>query len=149
MTTNPNNSWNDKIDGSPQNHANLEEQEQTNSDNLVQRVEEEGSSEIAELDDITEQTSTGEEDLSSLFERSTDSDDMLPIGNDKPLTKNLLGDNPPGAEQAAFDAGNTGDASSAIFQYDAENLVEGFRENLDKTEQQINLDKKLKEGSVD
>jgi hypothetical protein len=149
MIITPDNSWNDHEDEAPQDQLDLNEQEQINSNNLAQRVEEEGATETSDLDEITEQPSTGEEDLSSLFERSTDPDETLPIGNDKPLTKNLLGDNPPGAEQAAFDAGNTGDASSAIFQYDAENLIEGFRENLDKTEQQINLDKKLKEGSAD
>ncbi|HEY0054215.1 MAG TPA: hypothetical protein VGB63_02565 [Pedobacter sp.] len=148
MIINPDNSWNNEEEV-PQHQLDLSEQEQMNSNNLVERVEEEAISENPDIDEITTQPSSGEEDLSSFLERSTDADQSQPIGNDKPLTKNLLGDNPPGAEQAAFDAGNTGDASSAIFQYDAENLIEGFRENLDKTEQQINLDKKLKENSND
>lgn len=69
--------------------------------------------------------------------------------NEKPLTKNLLGDNPPGAEDAAFGAGIIGDASAQQFTYNSENIVEGFRESIDKTEEALALDKKLKDQKLD
>ena len=130
----------------------IEEQEQLNASNLSQRIEEENTphADYSDNNEIIEQPSQGEEDLSGFLERSIpDPENNHPIGSDRPLTKNLLGDNPPGAEQAAFDAGLSGDASAAQFQYNAENLVEGFRENLDKTENQIELDKKLREKHDD
>ena len=63
---------------------------------------------------------------------------------ERPVTKNLLGDNPPGSEQAAFDAGYNGDMSRDIATYQDTDIIENFRENLDKTEKEIELDKKLK-----
>ncbi|WP_256012446.1 hypothetical protein [Desertivirga xinjiangensis] len=102
----------------------LEDQERTNSENLVQRLNEDDS---------------GDSDSGSEAGR--------PIGSDKPINKNLLGDNPPGSEQAAFEAGNVGDMGADQVKYQAENIVENFRENLDKTQNEIELDKKLKSQS--
>lgn len=157
MITNVNNEDWDKNDDTgadrqSTNQKSLEEQEQLNSDNLAQRVEEENApqGEYSDIDETIDQPSQAEEDLSGFLERNMpDSENMRPIGNDRPLTKNLLGDNPPGSEQAAFEAGNVGDASADQFTYDAGSLGEALKENLEKTEQQINLDKRLKDDFND
>jgi hypothetical protein len=154
MNTLPEDNWDDANEPPQSDQSNnvqgLEEQEQQNSQNLAQRIEEENQPDAAYADpnELTEQPSRGEEDLSGFLGRTMDdARSEQPIGSDKPLTKNLLGDNPPGSEQAVFDAGNPGDASAEQFKYNSENLVEGFRENLDKTQQQVNLDKRLKDKS--
>jgi|GEM_PF-1197031 len=130
MNIDENNTWGENPDQNPENQTpkSLDEQEQINSKDLSQQIETENADDEAFQD----------------FET-----DNYSIGNDKPLTKNLLGDNPPGSEEAAFNAGIIGDASAEQFKYDSENLVEGFRENIDKTEEEIALDKKLKDQSLD
>ena len=131
---------------------NLETQEQINSANLSQRIEEENQADTdySDANEITDEVSQGEEDLSGFLERTLPGQNGTGVTDrDRPSTRNLLGDNPPGAEQAAFDAGTNGDASTEQFKYESENLVEGFRENLDKTEQQVNLDKRLKNDSIE
>ena len=129
---------------------NLETQEQINSANLSQRIEEENqlNTDYSDINEITDEASQGEEDLSGFLERTLPGQQSTSrTGKEHPFARNLLGDNPPGSEQAAFEAGNYGDASAEQFKYESENLVEGFRENIDKTEQQVNLDKKLKNDS--
>lgn len=95
----------------------------------------------------------GAEEIDSEAVESDQSENVaeVPSDFDRPLTRNLLGDNPPGAELAAFEAGNTGDAGSDLFKYNTDNFIEGFRENLDKTESQLEIDKKLREerGEID
>ena len=133
------------------NPLSLDEQEQLNSSNLAQRIEEENqpNSDYGDANETIDQASQGEEDLSGFLERTLPgSEESRPIGSDKPVTKNLLGDNPPGSEQAAFDAGNVGDMTADQAKY-LDNTVEGFRENLDKTQSQVELDKKLREGSAE
>ncbi|MEJ6982364.1 hypothetical protein WG906_18005 [Pedobacter sp. P351] len=143
-----NNSGEDQSDN--EDSKSLEEQEQLNSENLSQRIEEENEPGNELNEETPEQMTPGEEAMSSFFERTNEiPDDNLFPDDDRPLTRNLLGDNPPGSESASFESGNVGDASAAQFKYDEENLIEGFRENLDKTEQQINLDKKLKDDLTD
>ncbi|MGV3509633.1 MAG: hypothetical protein ACO1N7_10120 [Sphingobacteriaceae bacterium] len=141
-----NNNSSDNAESTP----NLETQEQINSANLSQRIEEknQSSTDYSDANEITDKASQGEEDLSGFLERTLPGQDSADArGKEQPSTRNLLGDNPPGSEQAAFEAGTYGDASAEQFKYESENLVEGFRENLDKTEQQVNLDKKLKKDS--
>lgn len=129
---------------------NLETQEQINSANLSQRIEEENQpgTDYSDANEITDKASQGEEDLSGFLERTLPGQDSSSgSGKEQPSTRNLLGDNPPGSEQAAFEAGTYGDASAEQFKYESENLIEGFRENIDKTDQQVNLDKRLKNDS--
>lgn len=128
------------------NPQSLEEQEQINSDNLAQRVEEENteSSDYGDSNDIIDHASQGEEDMSGFLNRTVPgAEESRPIGSDKPVTKNLLGDNPPGSEQIAFDSGNVGDMSADQVKYDTD-TEENFRENLDKTQNQVELDKRLR-----
>lgn len=155
MNTNENNIPNEDLGQDTANHqdnaqSKIEQQEQVNASNLIQRIEEENipQDDYEDNNELIDEPSQAEEDLSGFFERNVaEQENITPVNQDRPLTKNLLGDNPPGAEQAAFDAGLSGDAGAEHFKYNAENLVEGFRENLDKTESQINLDKKLREQS--
>jgi hypothetical protein len=131
------------------NASSLEEQEQINTSNLTQRVEEENqpSDDYGDANETLDQASQGEEDLSSFLDRSLPgAEESRAIGSDKPVTKNLLGDNPPGSEQAAFDAGNVGDMTADQAKY-LENTVEGLRENIEKTQSQLDLDKRLREDS--
>lgn len=131
------------------NSMSLEEQEQRNDENLVQRIEEENNpsgDDYDDADEVIDEPSQGEEDLNDYTERE------LPAGegsasseDDRPVSKNLLGDNPPGSEQKAFDSGNRGDMTKDQAKYPADNIQENFRENLDKASSEINLDKKLKE----
>lgn len=128
----------------------LEEQERMNSENLVQRLNEDDRdySDYGDANETTDEVSAGEEDLSGLTERELPGSEAgRPIDSDKPINKNLLGDNPPGSEQAAFEAGNVGDMGADQVKYQAENIVENFRENLDKTQEEIELDKRLKSQS--
>jgi hypothetical protein len=62
-------------------------------------------------------------------------------------TKNQLGDNPPGSEEAAFETGNFGDMNNEVVKYQAEDIAENFRENIEKTQAEIELSKKLKEDA--
>lgn len=158
MIPDPNDAWEDNIDSNADNQSDaentlsLEEQEQINSANLAQRIEDENApgDEYSDDNETIDQPSQAEESLSDFLERSIpESGNDLTVEDDKPLTRNLLGDNPPGSEKVAFESGYLGDASAEQFKYDEDNLVEGFRENLDKTEQQINLDKKLKDDPDD
>ena len=131
------------------NPQSLEEQEQLNSDNLVQRIEEEDtpSDDYGDADETTDEASRGEEDLSNFTGRELPlAEGSEPIGSEKPVSRNQLGDNPPGSEQKAFEAGNSEDMNSDISRYQDKDIKENFRENLDKSADQINLDKKLKEG---
>jgi hypothetical protein len=155
MITNPNGDWEDNFDPDLNDQSgigdtpSLEEQEQLNSANLVQRMEAENESADSDKSQTIDQPSEGEEDLTGFLEKRASEPNMnVPAENDKPTTRNLLGDNPPGAEKIVFESGNPGDASAEHFKYD-EDSIEGFRENLDKTEQQINIDKKLKEDNPD
>lgn len=130
----------------------IEEQEQINSENLVQRVEEdrEADSNYGDVNEITDETSQGEEDLSGFLERTLPgSESTEPIGSDQPVTKNLLGDNPPGSEQAAFDAGNTGDMNADIAKYDTDAVANNLRESADKAQQQIDLDNRLRNEAAE
>ncbi|WP_207428851.1 hypothetical protein [Pedobacter sp. SYSU D00535] len=134
------------------NPRDLDQQEQLNSNNLSQRIEEENqtNSDYGDVNEAIDKQSQGEEDLAGFTERELPPvEGAAPIGSDKPVTKNLLGDNPPGSEQAAFDAGMEGDMSSAQAKYNDENIVENFRENLDRTESQLDLDKRLRENRQD
>lgn len=156
MITNPNGDWEDNLDSDLNDESgigdtpSLEEQEQLNSADLTQRMEAENeSSADSDESQTIDQPAVGEEDLTGFFEKRISESDMnVSSENDKPVTRNLLGDNPPGAEKSVFESGNPGDASAENFKYD-ENSLEGFRENLDKTEQQINIDKKLKGDKTD
>ena len=115
----------------------LEEQEQRIDAELVRRLEEEDitSDDYGDIDEDTgEPSSPGMPGEPGREEA------------DRPLTKNLLGDNPPGSEQAAFEAGNTGDMSSNEAKYQDNEIEENFRENIDKAKEEIALDKKLKGG---
>ena len=151
MIIEPNDSWDDFDNSDEENQSDnedpksLDEQEQLNSENLAQRIEEENEPGNEFNEETPDQMTPGEEAMSGFFERTNEFPDNLSVNDEKPLTRNLLGDNPPGSESAAFESGKVGDASAEQFKYDEENLIEGFRENLDKTEQQINLDKKLKD----
>lgn len=73
--------------------------------------------------------------------------DPGPVGANSPLTKNLLGDNPPRSEQAAFEAGNAGDMTSNEAKYQDSEIEQNFRENIEKAKEEIALDKKLKGGA--
>lgn len=137
---------------SQDNPVDLENQEQINSENLVQQIEEENDDPDSE--NITSNETMGIPPVSSeitpgrtgetlaIKEAEIEAND-----DDRPDNKNLLGDNPPGAEDAAFNSGHPGDISSADVKYNAENIRENFRENIDKTASEINLDKKLKNGN--
>lgn len=127
---------------------NLEEQEQRNSNNLIQRIEEEdtASDDYGDLDETTDEPSRGEEDLSHFTERTLPADENRPpIGSDRPVSKNQLGDNPPGSEQKAFESENAGDMNEEQAKYQDKNIVENFRGNLDKTAAEIKSDKDLKQ----
>ncbi|KAA8477145.1 hypothetical protein BDE36_2981 [Arcticibacter tournemirensis] len=131
------------------NSMSIEEQEQRNDEDLVQRLEEENDPLNDDYDDkeeVIDEPSPGEEELNDYTERELPGGEgYAPAGDDRPVSKNLLGDNPPGSEQKAFDSGNTGDMTKDQAKYPADNLRENFRENLDKASAEINLDKKLKE----
>jgi len=134
------------------NFESLEEQEQRNSDDLVQRIEEENQAEVdyGDVNGIIDQASRGEEDLSSFLDRTLPgSGTRRPADDDSTPTKNLLGDNPPGSEQAAFDAGNKGDMTSGQAMYNAEDIAENFRDNIDKTQSEIDLDNRLRDESTE
>ncbi len=135
---------------SDQNLADLEEQEQRNDELLVQRIEEENDNtadDYGDIDETIDEPSQGEEDLVEFTERELPDDvNYDPVGSDRPVTKNQLGDNPPGSEQKAFDSGNAGDMSSDQVKYPDKDSIENFRENLDKTSAEIKLDKDLKEN---
>lgn len=158
MITHPNEDWEDNLDPDPNNQSSsedtpsLEEQEQLNSADLSQRIEAENmpANTYSDENQTIDQTSEREEDLTGFLERTIPEPNAnISAENEKPVTRNLLGDNPPGAEKAVFESGNSGDASSKDFKYNEDNLVEGFRENLDKTEKQLNIDKKLREDTTD
>ena len=157
MIINENNTYDENSDSvrneqEKTNPQSLEQQEQENSANLTERVEEEHevNATYGDSNEMTNEPSQGEEDLSGFLERTLPEEgNSFDPERDKPVTKNLLGDNPPGSEQAAFDNGNFGDATADQFTYDSGNLRDALQENVDKTEQQINLDKKLKENSGD
>ena len=68
-----------------------------------------------------------------------------PVTKDPSSTKNQLGDNPPGSETIAFEAGKFGDMNKDQVKYPSENIAENFKENIDKTQAEIELSKKLKE----
>ncbi|PWG82064.1 hypothetical protein [Pararcticibacter amylolyticus] len=129
----------------------LEEQEQRNDDELVQRLEEEDtvSGDYGDIYEATGEPSKGEEDLENFTERTLPGTpgDPGPVGTNSPLTKNLLGDNPPGSEQAAFEAGNAGDMTSNEAKYRDSEIEQNFRENIEKAKEEIALDKKLKGGA--
>lgn len=129
------------------NPEDIETQEQLNDANLVQRIEEEDvpSDDYGDANETIDEPSRGEEDLDNFTERDLPGE--VPAGmdeDDRPLSKNLLGDNPPGSEQKAFDDGVRGDMSSEQAKYIDKDIKENFRENLDKTSSEIELDKKLK-----
>ncbi len=131
-----------------QNLADLEEQEQRNDELLVQRIEEANSApdDYGDIDETIDEPSQGEEDLDGFTETDISGDaGNNPIGSDRPVTENQLGDNPPGSEQKAFDSGNAGDMSREQAMYPDKDIVENFRENLDKTSAEIRLDKDLRE----
>ena len=125
----------------------LEEQEQLNSNDLVRRIEDENSPDFDETDEVLNDVPGREEGVSEFLERSIPDSNPNPLNEEEnPVTKNLLGDNPPGSEQAAFEAGTAGDMGKDQGQYNAENLKENFRENLDKTSSELDLDKRLKKN---
>ncbi|WP_374164223.1 hypothetical protein [Arcticibacter sp. MXS-1] len=130
------------------NPLSLEEQEQLNDANLVERIEEENedSGDYDDIDASTTEPSEGEEDLQTLTSAPVEGRDEVGGGSGAPVTRNQLGDNPPGSEQAAFDAGNAGDMSSDQAKYQDQNIAENFRENLDKASREIDLDKRLKDN---
>ncbi len=134
------------------NPLSLEEQEQRNSENLVRRIEEENreAPDYGDTNETIDEPSQGEEDLSGFLERSIPADERVhPVGTDNPVSRNLAGDNPPGSEQAAFEAGTGGDMGSDQAAYDAGNIAENFQENIDKTESEQKLDKKLRDDRTD
>lgn len=119
--------------------AELESQNGSNNDAII-------DSEDTDPERITSDTNMGDSTIGYLTQETFDTD-IDP--DDKPSTKNLLGDNPPGSETIAFNSGNPGDLSADQAKYQAENIVENFRENIDKAEAEIALDKKLKDEQND
>lgn len=130
MNKDTNNLRNDNSTEANNTAKSLDEQEQANSAELVRDLE---SGELSDDDTIQEAESNIR---------------PIEVENTRSLTRNQLGDNPPGSEEAAFNAGSIGDASAEQFKYNSENLVEGFRENINKTEDEIALDKKLKDQGL-
>lgn len=130
------------------NPLSLEEQEQLNDENLVQRIEEEDvpSEDYGDINERTDEPSRGEEDLESFTERELpQSESEQEIGNDRPVTKNLLGDNPPGSEQKSFESSDNGDMSRDQATYPDKDLKENFRENMDKAQAEADFSKKIKD----
>jgi hypothetical protein len=129
------------------NPLSLEEQEQVNSTNLSQRINEEdaASNDYGDADELTSQASQGEEDLENFTTRELPGSEAAVDADDRPVTRNQLGDNPPGAERQAFENGQLGDTDKESATFISDNIVENFRENLDRTKENIELDKRLKE----
>ena len=108
MITNPNGDWEDNLDSGLNDESgigdtpSLEEQEQLNSANLTQQLEavNESSADSDESQTI-DQPAEGDEGLTGFFEERI-SEWKVSAENDKPVTRNLLGDNPPGAEKSVF-----------------------------------------------
>lgn len=126
----------------------IETQEQLNSETLNRRVEEENtpSADYGDADELINETSKGEEDLSGFLNRTLPDSDSSSVGADAPVTKNLEGDNLPGAEQASFEAD---EQNTLPFEKYDTNLIEGLRENIEKTREQLDLDNRLKGDSLD
>lgn len=130
----------------PEQPTSLDEQEQLNSNDLVTRIEDENRPDFDDQDEILNNVPAKEEGVSNFLEKSIPDSNPDPLDDgDAPVTKNLLGDNPPGSEQIAFEAGTKGDMGKDQVQYIADNIKENFRENLDKTSAEIDLDKRLKD----
>lgn len=131
----------------PDQPVSLDEQEQLNSNDLVTRIEDENSPDFDDTDEVLNDVPGKEEGVSDFLERNVPNENPNPQAEDEaPMTKNLLGDNPPGSEQAAFEAGTGGDMGKDQVKYNAENIKENFRENLDKTNSELDLDKRLKDN---
>src|SRR5690606_10324116 len=151
MTNNKNNPdpekpINENNDPNIQNTPGLEEQEQQNTQNLQQRIEEENQPDpnYGDVNETIDEPSQGEEDLSGFTERTlSEAESPLPE-NDAPITDTALGDTPSASETAAFEAGPKGDLNADDAKCIADNIRENFRENIDKTKENIELDKQLK-----
>ena len=136
----------------PENGLDLETQEQINNENLVRRIEQENEDPDAEGSSITSDESMGIPAPSNSAPPGRAGEaaalrnaEIEANSDDRPTNKNLLGDNPPGREDIAFNSDHPGDITSDQVKYNAENIREAFRENIDKTSAEINLDKKLKD----
>lgn len=135
----------------PENGRDLESQEQINNENIIQEIEDEnsepGSGNITTNDTMGISSPVSGVTPGRAGEAKAINDaEIERHSDDHPTNKNLLGDNPPGAEDVAFNSGHPGDLSSDQVKYNAENIRENFRENIDKTSSEIKLDRKLKEG---
>ncbi|WP_207534264.1 hypothetical protein [Desertivirga arenae] len=130
----------------PEQSTSLDEQEQLNSMDLVTRIEDENRPDFDDQDEVLNTVPGNDEGVSNFLEKTIPDNNTDPLNDaEAPVTKNLLGDNPPGSEQIAFDAGTNGDMGKDQVQYNSENIKENFRENLDKTSSEIDLDKRLKD----
>ena len=135
---------------SPENGMDLESQEQINNENIIQGIEDEnrapGTGNITTNETMGISTPLSGVTPGRAGEAKAIIDAEIEEHSDNhPTSKNLLGDNPPGAEDLAFNSDHPGDLNSDQVKYNAENIRENFRENIDKTSSEINLDRKLKE----
>jgi hypothetical protein len=126
---------------------NLDVQEQINNEDQIQRIEQDADADELITTNATMGVDAGPGDAIAggrVGEAAAIQNAEIEANeDDRPATKNILGDNPPGSEDIAFNSGQD-DLSSDQVKYNAENIIENFRENIDKTAAEINLDKNLK-----
>ncbi|WP_423146940.1 hypothetical protein [Rubrolithibacter danxiaensis] len=117
----------------------------TDTNDLTERIRKDNE----ELDETSGSITTTENMGDSILGRTQGTSaegEGMPVPDNGPANKNQLGDNPPGSEERAFEAGSHGDMNSDQVKYQDSNIIENFRENIDKTKSEIELDKDLKGG---